>query len=207
NHIEEHPIMNEHTFEKLQYNELKEIVKSYCVSGLGKQLIDQLLPSSNVKVVKHRLNETSEARAILDAGGNVPFSGVSNIEHIITKLEKCMILDPSELLSISNFLRGCRRIKTFMSGKEFAAPTVASYARSMTEFLDVEEEINFSIKNNQVDSAASSELKRIRNHIQSAEQKIKDRLNQFLNSSANSMYIQEFIITLKDDRYTIPIKA
>lgn len=199
--------MNEHTFEKLQYNELKEIVKSYCVSGLGKQLIDQLLPSSNVKVVKHRLNETSEARAILDAGGNVPFSGVSNIEHIITKLEKGMILDPSELLSISDFLRGCRRIKTFMSGKEFDAPTLASYARSMTEFLDVEEEINFSIKNNQVDSAASSELKRIRNHIQSAEQKIKDRLNQFLNSSANSMYIQEFIITLKDDRYTIPIKA
>ena len=199
--------MNENTFEKLQYNELKEIVKSYCVSGLGKKLIDQLLPSSNVKVVKHRLTETSEARAILDEGGNVPFSGVSNIEHIITKLEKGMILDPSELLSISDFLRGCRRIKTFMSGKEFAAPTLASYARSMTEFLDVEEEINFSIKNNQVDSAASGELKRIRHHIQTAEQKIKDRLNQFLNSSANSKYIQEFIITLKDDRYTIPIKA
>ena len=67
--------MNENTFEKLQYNELKEIVKSYCVSGLGKQLIDTLTPSSNLKVVKHRLTETSEARAILDAGGNVPFIG------------------------------------------------------------------------------------------------------------------------------------
>lgn len=199
--------MNENTFEKLQYNELKEIVKSYCVSGLGKQLINQLLPSSNLKVVQHRLTETSEARLILDEGGSVPFSGVSNIEHIITKLEKGIILDPSELISISDFLRGCRRIKTFMSGKEFTAPTLASYARSMTEFLDVEEEINFSIKNNQVDSAASSELKRIRHHIQTAEQKIKDRLNQFLNNSDNAKYIQEFIITLKDDRYTIPIKA
>ena len=65
--------MNTMTFEKLQYNELKEIVKSYCVSGLGKQLLDKLEPSSNLKVVKNRLNETTEARAILDAEGHVPF--------------------------------------------------------------------------------------------------------------------------------------
>ncbi|WP_339164211.1 endonuclease MutS2 [Siminovitchia sp. FSL W7-1587] len=199
--------MNKNTFEKLQYNELKEIVKSYCVSGLGKQLIDQLTPSSNLKVVKHRLTETSEARAILDAGGNMPFIGVSQIEHIITKLDKGIILDPGELLSIADFLRGCRKIKMFMSNKEFVAPTLASYAQSMTEFLDVEEEIHFSIKNNEVDSAASKELKRVRSHIQSTEQKIKERLNKFINSSAHKHYIQEFIITIKDDRYTIPIKA
>ncbi|CAM5215342.1 DNA mismatch repair protein MutS2 OS=Ureibacillus acetophenoni OX=614649 GN=SAMN05877842_1155 PE=4 SV=1 [Ureibacillus acetophenoni] len=199
--------MNINTFEKLQYNELKEIVKSYCVSGLGKQLIDQLTPSSNLKVVKHRLKETSEARAILHEGSTPPFTGVTNIEHIITKIDKGMILDPSELVSISDFLRGSRRIKVFMSGKEFSAPTLATYARSMTEFLNVEEEINFSIKNNRVDSEANRELKRIRRHIETTEQNIKERLNKFLNSSANSKFIQEFIITLKDDRYTIPIKA
>src|SRR5690606_8281032 len=64
-----------------------------------------------------------------------------------------------------------------------------------------------SIKNNQVDSEASRELKRVRYHIQTTEQKIKERLNKFLNSSANRNYIQEFIISVKDDRYTIPIKA
>ncbi|MBS4196665.1 endonuclease MutS2 [Lederbergia citri] len=199
--------MNENTFEKLQYNELKEIVKSYCVSGLGRELIDKLTPSSNVKIVKHRLTETSEARVILDAGGNVPFMGVSNIEHIISKVEKGIILDPAELLNIADFLKGCRRIKMFMSSKEFFAPTLASYAKSMTEFIGIEEEINFSIKNNQVDSDANKELKRVRYQIQTTEQKIKDRLNKFLNSSANRNYIQEFIISVKDDRYTIPIKA
>lgn len=199
--------MNENTFEKLQYNELKEIVKSYCVSELGKKLIDKLTPSTNLKVVKHRLTETTEARAVLDAGGNVPFIGVSNIEHIIEKLEKGIILDPSELLRISDFLRGSRKIKIFMSNKEWFAPLLASYANTMTEFVGVEEEITFSIKNNQVDSAASKELKRVRSQIQSTEQKIKDRLNKFLNSSANKKYIQEFIIGMKDDRYTIPIKA
>ena len=67
------------TFEKLQYNELKGIVKSYCVSGLGKKMLDKLRPSSDIKVVKNRLNETTEARAILDAVDHVPFFGVSNI--------------------------------------------------------------------------------------------------------------------------------
>lgn len=199
--------MNGYTLEKLQYNELKEIVKSYCVSGLGKQLIDGLFPSGNLKVVKHRLNETSEARAILDSGSAVPFTGISNIEFIISKLEKGIILDPTELLSISDFLRGCRKIKIFMSEQVFAAPTLASYAYSISEFRTVEEEINFSIKNNQVDSAASNELKRVRYHLKTTEEKIKERLNQFLNSSANRKFIQEFIISQKNDRYTIPIKA
>ncbi|WP_129692443.1 endonuclease MutS2 [Gottfriedia acidiceleris] len=199
--------MNNITFEKLQYNELKEIVKSYCISGLGKKLINQLEPSTNIKVVKNRLNETTEARAILDAEGHVPFLGVSNIEKIIQNLEKGVILDPSDLISISDFLRGCRRIKKFMQDNVFFAPILASYANSMSEFMSIEDEINFSIKGNSVDSAASKDLKRIRNNIESVEEKIKDRLNKFLSSSANKMYIQDFFISKKDDRYTIPIKA
>lgn len=195
------------TYEKLQYNDLKEMIKSYCVSGLGKQLIDQLEPSSNMKVVKNRLNETTEARAILDAEGHVPFLGVSNIENLIKNLEKGLILDPSDLVSISDFLRGCRKIKKFMLEKVFFAPVLASYANSMTEFKKVEEEINFSIKGSMVDSAASKELRRIRSNIETVEEKIKDRLNKFLNSSANKKYIQDFFISKKDDRFTIPIKA
>ncbi len=77
--------MNKITYEKLQYNELKQIIKTYCVSGLGEQLLDKLEPSSNMKVVKNRLNETSEARSILDADGHVPFLGTSNIGNIIRK--------------------------------------------------------------------------------------------------------------------------
>lgn len=111
--------MNTMTFEKLQYNELKDIVKSYCVSGLGKELLNKLEPSTSIKVVRNRLNETTEARAILDAEGHVPFFGISNIANTIQKLEKGMILDPEELVSVSDFLRGCRKIKKFMLDKEF----------------------------------------------------------------------------------------
>ncbi|WP_283746202.1 endonuclease MutS2 [Bacillus cereus] len=199
--------MNTMTFEKLQYNELKDIVKSYCVSGLGKELVNKLEPSTSIKVVRNRLNETTEARAILDAEGHVPFFGISNIASTIQKLEKGMILDPEELVSVSDFLRGCRKIKKFMLDKEFFAPVLASYANSMTEYKSIEEEINFSIKGNSIDAAASKELKRIRNNIDSVDGKIKERLTKFLNSSANKKFIQEFFISKKDDRYTIPIKS
>ncbi|MFL1664130.1 endonuclease MutS2 [Bacillus cereus] len=199
--------MNTMTFEKLQYNELKDIVKSYCVSGLGKELLNKLEPSTSIKVVRNRLNETTEARAILDAEGHVPFLGISNIASTIQKLEKGMILDPEELVSVSDFLRGCRKIKKFMLDKEFFAPVLASYTNSMTEYKSIEEEINFSIKGNSIDAAASKELKRIRNNIDSVDGKIKERLTKFLNSSANKKFIQEFFISKKDDRYTIPIKS
>jgi len=157
--------------------------------------------------VRNRLNETTEARAILDAEGHVPFFGISNIASTIQKLEKGMILDPEELVSVSDFLRGCRKIKKFMLDKEFFAPVLASYANSMTEYKSIEEEINFSIKGNSIDAAASKELKRIRNNIDSVDGKIKERLTKFLNSSANKKFIQEFFISKKDDRYTIPIKS
>ncbi|WP_339237578.1 endonuclease MutS2 [Oceanobacillus sp. FSL W7-1281] len=199
--------MNEITFEKLQYNELKQIIRSYCISGLGKQLMDNLKPSSNINVVKSRLNETTEAVAVLNTNSRVPFLGVSNIENIMQNLEKGIILQPDDLVNVSDFLRGCRKIKKYMLDKAFFAPVLASYANSMAVFQSIEEEIDFSIKGNRIDSAASKELKRIRNHIQAVEAKMEERLNRFLKSSAYKKYIQEAFISKKDDRYTIPIKS
>lgn len=197
--------MNENTFEKLEYNELKELVKSYCVSSLGKALFDKQAPSSNLKVVEHRLKETTEARKILDSGAKMPFMNVSNIDFLVDKVEKGIILTAEELVYVNDFLRGCRRIIDFMSTKEFLAPTLSSYVNSMTELRSLEEEISIAIKNNRVDSHANKELKRVRSFIDGNEMKIKDKLNKYINSNKN--YVQEGIISVKNDRYTVPIKA
>lgn len=199
--------MNNMTFEKLHYHELKNKVKNHCVSSLGKELIERLQPSSNINVVRNRLNETSEARKLLDAEKHLPLTGITNITSHIEKIEKGMVLTPAELLAISDFLRGCRKIKKFMADKEFFAPILYSYALSITEFREIEEDILFSIRGNRVDSGASKELKRIRNQIVKTEEKIEERLNKFLKSGAHKEYIQEFYISKKDDRFTIPIKA
>ena len=199
--------MNIETFEKLQLKEAKDLIKEYCVSSLGKDLIDKLNPSDNFNIVKRRLSENKEARKILENSNHIPLEGLFNINPIIEKVQKGMILEPRELISMEDFLRGCRKIKSFMIDKEFYAPTLTSYALNITECLNIEEEINYSIKNNKVDSEASKELKKTRRNIEITEGRIKDRLNKFLTSSSNKKYIQEFIISKRDDRYVIPIKA
>ena len=199
--------MNLDTFEKLQLNEVKELVKAYCVSSLGKSLIDKLQPSGNYSIVKRRLEENKEARKVLENSNHIPLEGLFNIYPVIDKIEKGMILDVSELIDCEDFLRGCRKIKSFMTDKEFYSPTLSSYALNITECENIEEEIKFAIKNSKITSEASKELKRIRRSIDICEGRIRERLNKFLTSSTNKKYIQEFIISKRDDRFVVPIKA
>lgn len=195
------------TLEKLNYNELKEIVKGYCVSGLGKALIDKLEPSSNLKVVNRRLDETSEGRRLIDASYHIPLVGIFNVLPYIDKIEKGASLDPEDLAIMSDFLRGCRKVKLFIKDKEGYAPTLSSYGESITDLSFIEEEINRCIRGSIVDSNASRELKKIRRGIDECENKIKEKLERFLKNSENKQYIQEFFISKRKGRYTIPIKA
>lgn len=198
--------MNTTTFEKLQYEELKNIVKEYCVSTLGKSLIDKLVPSKNIQTVNKRLTETTEGKKILESF-NVPLQGIVNIDNIIMNLEKGSILTPEALTNVSDFLRGCRKIKLFMEDKEFYAPILKSYSYSIVSLESVEEEINACIRNNIIGSDATKELKKIRRSIENTELKIEDRLEGFLKSEQNKKYIQEFFISKRNGRYTIPIKS
>ncbi|RII34253.1 endonuclease MutS2 [Clostridium chromiireducens] len=199
--------MNKETFEKLHYYELKEIVKEYCVSGLGKRLIDKLEPSSNIKIVNQMLDETTEGRRLLDASYTIPLEGIFNILPFIEKIEKGASLEAEDLTIISNFLRGCRKVKTFMKDKEGYAPTLSAYGENIFDLEYIEDEINRSIRGSRVDSNASKELKKIRRHIDMCEGKIKEKLDKFLKNAQNKEYIQEFFISQRNGRYTIPIKA
>lgn len=199
--------MDKISLDKLNYYDLKEIVKSYCVSGLGKTLIDKLEPSSNLKVVNRRLDETSEGRKLLDVSYHLPLEGIHNIFPLIDKMDKGGVLEPSDLTMVSDFLRGCRKVKMFLKDKEGYAPTLCSYSENISDLSYIEEEINISIRGSVVDSNASKELKKIRKQIDICEGKIKEKLDKFLRNSANKECIQEFFISQRNGRYTIPIKA
>ena len=109
--------MNLDTFEKLQLEEVKELIKEHCVSSLGKMLIDKLQPSGNYSVVRRKLEENKEARQVLENSNHIPLEGLFNINPVIDKVEKGMILEPVELIACEDFLRGCRKIKKFMIDK------------------------------------------------------------------------------------------
>ena len=94
-----------------------------------------------------------------------------------------------------------------MKDKEFYAATLMSYSYSIREVENVEEEINNSINNNIINSNATKELKRIRRLIENTEIKIEEKLEGFLKSTNNKILIQDFFVTKRNGRFTIPIKS
>lgn len=199
--------MNLTTIEKIQFNQVKEQIERHCVSSLGKKRFKKLQLNAKRVVVTTRYNETEEARALLDAKLTMPFMGLSSIDVFMEQLEKGLLLEASSLIDVADFLRSGRMIRRFMEKHESLAPTLTMYARSITEFTEIEDEIYFSIKNGQVADEASKELRRIRRLIAEKESKIEERLSKFLKNKDNQKQIQEFFVSKKNERFTIPIKA
>lgn len=199
--------MNNITFEKLQYEDLKNKVRNFCSSELGRELVDNIKPATSMEIINRKLDETSEGVAILDMLGHVPLYAVSNIKGVISNIDKGITADASELISVAEFLRGCRKLKSTMSDKEDYAPMLHSYSLSISDLKNVEEEIDLAISGTRVLDSASKELKKIRKHIDIYEEKIDERLKKFLSSKANKDYIQEFFVSKRNGRFTIPIKA
>ncbi len=199
--------MNKDTIEKTQFIQVIDRLKGYAISSYGKQRIEELKPSSNLALVKNRLRETAEAKALLLANLHVPFMGLSNIEHLTNQVEKGFILDPHELIDYADFLRSGRLIQNFMEKNKSLSPLLANYSLAIQTFSDVEDDIYRTIRNNQIDTEASRELRKIRRSIQECEREIEEKLSKFLRSSGNKSKIQEFIIVKKNERFTVPIKA
>lgn len=199
--------MNLTTIEKIQFNQVKEQIERHCVSSLGKKRFKKLQLNAKPVVVTTRYNETEEARALLDAKLTMPFMGLSSIDVFMEQLEKGLLLEASSLIDVADFLRSGRMIRRFMEKYESLAPTLTMYARSISEFTEIEDEIYFSIKNGQVADEASKELRHIRRLIAEKESKIEERLSKFLKNKDNQKQIQEFFVSKKNERFTIPIKA
>jgi len=106
--------LNENTFITLEFDKIKELVKEFAVSGLGRTLIDELVPATDRRIVMESIRETTEARAILDASGHVPLHGLSDVSSHHERISKGAILEPQALTDLGDLLRGCRKIVQFM---------------------------------------------------------------------------------------------
>ena len=199
--------MNNETFEKTQFNLIKDRLASYTISEYGKKRVQIIQPSAKISVVKKRLQETSEAKALLMANLHVPFMGLSGLEHLTKQVEKGFVLEPKELIHYADFLRSSRMIQQFMKKNQFIAPLLAQYSDHLTLFSEIEERIYQVIRNNQVENNASRELRKTRNAIASCEKEINQKMQAFLRHSQNKSKIQEAVVVKKNERFTIPIKA
>lgn len=197
--------MNNDTFTKTQFNEITEQLKSYAISSFGKKRIEASRPHSKLSVVEKRLAETTEARKLLDSNLHVPFMGLQSSEHITNQLTKGFVLTPQELIEYADFLRSLRLIRQFFEKNQGLAPLLHRYAEGLGDFTEIEEEIYQVIRNGRVIDDASRELRRTRRDSAETQEKIQELLKKLIRQ--NKEKVQEAVITKRNDRFTVPIKA
>ncbi|WP_419182782.1 endonuclease MutS2 [Metabacillus fastidiosus] len=198
--------MNKQTIEVLQFTDVKEEIASYTVSEMAKKEILSLHPTTNKKQIEAWMNEVDEAGKILEITSSVPIHGLKGIERLLKSFNKGVVLNAAQLIELYDLLVCMDKIKRFMKDKEYNAPIITTYAASFHNLDKLAEEIIRSIRNGKIDDYASKELLKIRKQITILEERIKSKVDHLLKSSKYSKYIQENIVSMRSNRYVIPVK-
>ncbi|MBL1224611.1 endonuclease MutS2 [Enterococcus sp. BWR-S5] len=199
--------MNNKIYQAVQFDTIKNELKKYAFSNFAKKAIEKREPSSSLPTVQRWLDETEEAITILASGQHVPFMGLTRVEQLTNQINKGMVLEPGELIEYADFLRSFRLIAKLFEKNKYQTPILYSYTNDLTDFSQVDATVYEFIQGNRVKSESSKALKQIRNQIAKLEKEIDQRLRKFMANSQNQAKLQDRLILIKDDRYTVPIKA
>ena len=195
---------------KLELNKIINTLETYCITEFGKNFSKKLLPSNNKFVVKHLLSETSQALQLLSLLGFPPISALSDYSKLLKLLESNSTLSCSNLLFVGHIFKTSKELKNYFSSIEDPSKydCLENYFNILYTNIDIENNIFRSILDeNNVADEASTTLQSIRRKKHNLEASIKENLNKFIHSSTYSKFIMDPIITIRNDRYVIPVKV
>lgn len=196
--------------EKLEFNRILEILSNYCITYMGKNLVNNLQPSNSVQVVQDLLYETFEAVNLIYRNSAPNFYEIENIDVELKHLESNNPLSCKSLLNLKNLFKLSQELKEYFS-KDFLDiseyPILSDMFNHLYSNKDIIQRISSCILDeNTIDDKASSNLQTIRKKQRKLEQDIREQLNKMIHSSSYSKYIQENIITFRNNRFVIPVK-
>ena len=202
--------MNEKALHTLEYDKIIEKLVGYAVSPMAKERAAALRPSAAMSDIIIWQEETTEATTMVLKKGTPSFGGFREIRPQLKRASMAGILSIAELMSVGEFAYVCRTVKN-SARKENKAE---GYAR-LDEYLDLitpldklENEISRCIlSETEVADDASAGLRSVRREIKASNERVKDHLNGVINSSAYRNMLQDFVITIRNDRYCVPVKA
>lgn len=202
--------MNNKTLVSLEFDKIKEILKTFCITSMGADKTSALVPSTNIKEIKRMQTETSEAVSLSLRRSVFPLVPVNNLDTISKKVSVGSALQPNELLIVCDVLRTSRRLKEYFFDSDFEPSdfkVLYDYFENLYTNTNIEEEITRCIKNEEdLDDRASKTLYEIRTNIVDLENKIKNKLNAIIHSSSTSKFLQDAVVTFRNDRYVVPVK-
>ncbi|ABR47888.1 MutS2 family protein [Alkaliphilus metalliredigens QYMF] len=201
--------MNEKSIRVLEYGKMIDRLEERCLSAMAKEKARELRPIQSFGEITQLQSETSEAQSILIQRGNIPLGGIHDIKQYLRKTEIGSYLDPKELLLVKDTLRTARNLKSFFKegDDQTKHPIVSGLIQGLQSFRAIEDRIEICIvSDTEISDHASSTLKNIRRQISSKNDAVRNKLNGIINSSTTQKYLQDAIITMRQDRYVVPVK-
>jgi DNA mismatch repair protein MutS2 len=196
----------EKSLRTLEFHRVLEKLRDQCVTEEAKELAMKLCPSDNEREVARLMEETSAARDMMDRHGAPSFSGIKPVAASLQRAGLGGMLNNRELLDIAAVLRTTRNVSAYCDGVE-EQTCLRPLFRALTPDRSLEDEITGSIiSEEEIADTASSALADIRRHIRTTSGKAREVLQKLISSQA-SKYLQEAIITIRSDRFVVPVKA
>lgn len=201
--------MNERVLHTLEYNKILTRLEEHATSSLGKDMARSLAPSTQLEEVAEALAATEEGAIVLRLKGIVPLGGIHDVRPHAKRASIGGILAPKELLDVADTIAAGRRLKNFLLSlsEENDLPILAALAQQINGLKGLESEIVGTIDDNgEVMDSASPALRRIRQEIRATESNVRQKLDNMIRSSSTQKMLQEAVVTIRNDRYVIPVK-
>lgn len=200
--------MEGRTLRVLEYDKIRTMLAERAACSLGSDAAAALEPSLDLAWITERQYETSEACEIIMNVSAFPLGGIHDIRQYISAAERESLLQPKELLDVAGTLFSARRLRAFLVKLNEPYPRLAAIAGRIDLFDKIEEQVQRAIgQNGEVLDSASDALARVRSELRSVRERLTDRLHSIVQSSQYRNVLQEPIITIRDDRYCVPVKA
>jgi len=200
--------MNRKVEAVLEYNKIKNILKEYVISPVAEEKVLELRPFDDINLVRKLQQETSEGVALLKAGINLPLAGIKDIREGLRLAKVGAVLSPGQLLEIASTMRTARMIKSLWKEKKLEGITIIdSIISNLHSFQSLEEKIEKAIiSEDEISDDASPKLNSIRRQKKILALNIKNKLNEIITSPHYQKLLQEPIVTVRQDRYVVPVK-
>ncbi|MEY8391305.1 endonuclease MutS2 [Lachnospiraceae bacterium 45-W7] len=202
--------MNKKVFHTLEYNKIIDLLCEHATCQSGRELCRHLKPSQNIGEIRLAQQQTSDALTRIYQKGSLSFSGVHNTGASLKRLEIGGVLGIEELLKTASLLEVAKRAKAYSrSDREDAKSDSldALFARIEPLTPLLEEIRRCIISEDEIADDASANLKNIRRSIKNINDKIRSQMNTMLNSSDTRTHLQDTVITMRNGRYCLPVKA
>lgn len=203
--------MLDRTLRLLEFDKVKQQLASCIATPLGQEKVEALSPFFSYEKVKQALEETDQALAAVRLKGDVPFSGITDIRPYLKRAKIESRLDGPELAQIADTLAGGRKLKQYLANviaEDGAWHHLSRLEEKLAPLKELEQKIRSTVNpQGEVLDDASPELRRIRSQIRATEQRVRNRLEELIRSARVQKMLQEPIITVRHNRYCLPVKA